>query len=132
MKRSISSILSAAEQGRSHLPFRRGQLDDWAAMAAKTKSLSSGLSYKKQSTLGCPIQEGAVGFCSEPGCWLSKMTLNKCTGPAGGQQLQPPTHPRYVQSWNISRDERTGQRVVLAENDTGARDGWISLGAHAG
>ena len=40
--------------------------------------------------------------------------------PAGGQQLQPPSHPRYVRSWNISRDERTGQTVLLPENDTGA------------
>ena len=39
--------------------------------------------------------------------------------PAGGQQLQPPTHPRYVRSWNISMDEHTGQTVLLPENDTG-------------
>ena len=132
MKGCISSILSAAEEGKSHLPFRHGQLDDWAAMAAKTKSLSSGLSYKKESILGFPSQ-GRAGRCrSEPGRWLSKMTLNICTGPLEGQLLQPPTHPFYMQSWNISRDERTGQRAVLAENDTGTRDGWLSLGAHAG
>ena len=40
--------------------------------------------------------------------------------PAGGQQLQPPNHPRYVRSWNISRDEHTGQTVLLPENDTGS------------
>ncbi len=35
--------------------------------------------------------------------------------PPGGQMLEHPTHPRYVQSWNMLRDERTGRTILLSE-----------------
>ena len=42
--------------------------------------------------------------------------------PPGGQVLEPPYHPQYVRSWNMFRDQQTGQTMLLS--DTGTTGGF--------
>lgn len=44
--------------------------------------------------------------------------------PPGGQVLRQPPHPRYAQSWNVLRDERTGSTLLLPEDQNEARNDY--------
>ena len=51
--------------------------------------------------------------------YSSSSTGMRQTGlPPGGQVLQHPPHPRYVQTWNMYRDRQTGETVILPDTGT--------------
>ena len=72
--------------------------------------------FSRQDTLAVPpTMANSSSFAD----YSSSSTGMRPAGlPPGGAVLEHPSHPRYMRTWNMFRDERTGQTMLLPENGT--------------
>ena len=97
-----------SDQPSNHLMPNRAYTDegDWETVG----------DFSRQGTLAVPP---TLANSSSFADYSSSSTGMRPAGlPPGGAVLEHPPHPRYMRTWNMFRDERTGQTMLLPENGT--------------
>lgn len=95
----------------SNLVTDRGNTDDgdWETVG----------NLSRHDTQGIPRTQ--VDSSSFADCSSSSTDMRPAGLPPGGQMLEHSSHPRYMRTWNMFRDQRTGQTMLLP--DAGAAQG---------